>query len=47
MVSIKKNNKGEPQVVTGVRSQASSIYTPGQNPTFKGRLDIKLKIFYH
>lgn len=35
MVSIKKNNKGEPQVVTGVRSRASSIYTPGQNSTFK------------
>lgn len=34
---VNKNNKVEPQVVTGVQSRASSIYTPGQNSTFKIR----------
>ena len=35
MVSIKRNNKGELQLATGIRSRASSMYTPGQNSVFK------------
>ena len=35
MVSIKRNTKGELQVATGIRSRASSMYTPGQNSVFK------------
>ena len=35
MVSIKRNNKGELQVATGIRSRATSMYTPGQNSVFK------------
>ena len=35
MVSIKKNNKGELKEATGLRTRKTSIYTPGQNETFK------------
>ena len=35
MVSIKKDNKGEFKEVTGLRTRKSSIYSPGQNETFK------------
>ena len=35
MVSIKKNTKGELKEATGLRTRKSSIYTPGQNETFK------------
>jgi len=35
MVSIKKNTHGELKEATGLRTRKSSIYTPGQNETFK------------
>ena len=35
MVSIKKNNKGELQIAKGLRTRKTSIYSPGQNETFK------------
>jgi len=35
MVSIKKNTKGELREATGLRTRKTSIYTPGQNETFK------------
>ena len=31
----KRNAKGELQVATGIRSRASSMYTPGQDSMFK------------
>ena len=35
MVSIKKNNKGELKEATGLRTRKTSIYSPGQNESFK------------
>ena len=35
MVSLKRNTKGELIEAKGIRSRASSIYTPGQNSIFK------------
>ena len=35
MISLKRNRKGEKVEATGLRVRASSIYTPGQEGTFK------------